>query len=46
MLLVDNLTISFGGLTAVSNFSLKIGEKKLWDLLALMEQEKQLYLIC
>ena len=33
MLLVDNLTISFGGLTAVSNFSLKIGEKEVVGLI-------------
>ena len=51
MLLVDNLTISFGGLTAVSNFSLKIGEKevvgqKLIFFPVFSEQEKQLYLIC
>lgn len=33
MLLVDNIKISFGGLTAVSNFSLKIGEKEVVGLI-------------
>ena len=33
MLSVNNITIRFGGLTAVSNFSLKIGEKEVIGLI-------------
>lgn len=46
MLEVQNLSIVFGGLKAVSDFNLTINEKEIVGLLDLMALVRLLYLTC
>lgn len=45
VLVIDNLSIEFGGLKAVSNFSMEMHKKELIGLIGPMVQVRRRYLI-
>ena len=46
LLKANNLTMQFGGITAVSNFSIEVGKNELMGLIGPNGAVKQQFLIC